>query len=221
MRLTSMRRLGLQALLTLSATHLSAAPNDTSALGINLAGVTYWSSEIVFVDLLRHSQTFKSQAPGKSYGQGGPLDLTQTGWVRSLRHDGQFADSNILSRPKLGYPAGTYTCLYEGQGKIEFAYGTKVVSEKPGRILVEVKQEQNLLTLRITETNPSDPIRNIRMILPGWKQNGGTLAMIFSSMGTWSKWGSWGLMEYHGQPASEAPKYQAVIEFLENKPPSR
>ena len=169
MRLTSMRRLGLLALLTLSATHLSAAPNDTSALGINLAGVTYWSSEIVFVDLFRHSQTFKSQAPGKGYGQGGPLDLTQTGWVRSLRHDGQFADSIILSQPKLGYPAGIYACLYEGQGKIEFAYGTKVVSEKAGRILVEVKQEQNLLTLRITETNPSDPIRNIRMILPGFE----------------------------------------------------
>ena len=42
--------------------------------------------------------------------------------------------------------------------------------------------------------------------LAGWKQNGGTLIAIFSSLGTYSKWGSWGLMEYHGQPADEAPK---------------
>jgi hypothetical protein len=55
--------------------------------------------------------------------------------------------------------------------------------------------------------------------LAGWKQNGGTLAVMFSSMGTYSKWGSWGLMEHHGQPA-DAPKYQAVIEFLETNPKS-
>jgi hypothetical protein len=33
-------------------------------------------------------------------------------------------------------------------------------------------------------------------------------------MDTYSKWGSWGLLEYHGQPAAEAPKYQAVLESL-------
>jgi hypothetical protein len=161
--------LGMIALLVFSSIAFGAAPNENSSLGINLAGVTYWSSEIVFVDLFRHSQTFQSQAPGKGYAQGGPLDLTPNGWVRSLRHDGQFADSIVLSRPKPGYPAGVYTCLYEGQGKIEFAYGTKVVSQQPGRILVDVKQDQNLLTLRITQTDPADPVRNIRMILPGFE----------------------------------------------------
>jgi hypothetical protein len=161
--------LGMIALLVFSPIAFGAAPNENSSLGINLAGVTYWSSEIVFVDLFRHSQTFKSQAPGKGYTQGGPLDLTPDGWVRSLRNDGQFADLIVLSQPKLGYPVGVYTCLYEGQGKVEFAYGTKVVSEQPGRILVDVRQDQNLLTLRITQTDPADPVRNIRMVLPGFE----------------------------------------------------
>ena len=34
------------------------SPNDNSAFGINLGSVTYYSSEIVFVDLFKHSQTF-------------------------------------------------------------------------------------------------------------------------------------------------------------------
>jgi hypothetical protein len=157
-------------LLGLAAGHLRAgAPNENSAVGINIAGVTYWSSEIVFVDLFRHSQTFKSQAPGAGYGQGGPLDLTETGWVRSLNGNGHFADAIILSRPPLGYPAGVYTCLYEGRGTIQFAYRTEVVEEQPGRIRVQVNADQDLLTLRITETDPADPVRNIRFILPGFE----------------------------------------------------
>ena len=151
------------------ATTVCASPNRNSALGINLGGVTYWSSEIVFVDLFKHSQTFKSQAPGRGYAQGDPLDLTEDGWVRSLRGDGHFADSIILSRPRLGYPAGIYTCLYDGQGTIRFAYGTEVVEGRPGRIRVKVGSDQNLLTLRLTETNRRDPVRNIRVILPGFE----------------------------------------------------
>ena len=54
--------------------------------------------------------------------------------------------------------------------------------------------------------------------LQGWKDSGGTMMAIFSSTGRYSKWGSWGLMEYHGQPAADAPKYQAVLEFLEENP---
>lgn len=160
----------LLTVLTVGASDLCAAPNENSALGINLGGITYWSSEIVFVDLFRHSQTFKSQAPGKGYAQGGPLDLTPEGWVRSLAGGGQFADAIILSRPPLGYPVGVYTCFYEGQGKIQFGYRMKVLEETPGRIRVQVNADVDLLTLRITQTDPADPIRNIRFVLPGFEE---------------------------------------------------
>lgn len=40
----------------------------------------------------------------------------------------------------------------------------------------------------------------------------------FSSTGRYSKWGSWGLMEYHGQPTAQAPKYNATIQFLNKNP---
>jgi len=157
------------ALLSLAGT-IQAHPNEDSALGINLGGVRYWSTEIVFVDLFKHSQTWKSQAPGKEYGQGGPLDLTEDGWVRSLADGGQFADSIILSPIKDRYPGGIYTCLYDGKGQLKFAHGTKVIEKKPGRIQVKISPDQNLLTLAITETDPKDPVRNIRFILPGFDQ---------------------------------------------------
>jgi hypothetical protein len=162
-------------------------PNKNSALGINLGGVTYWSTEIVFVDLFKHSQTWKSQAPGKKYDQGGPLDLTKDGWVRSLAGDGQIADSIILSSINGRYPGGVYTCLYDGQGELKFAHGTSVVDEKPGRIKVQVKPEQNLLTLAITKTDPKDPVRNIRFILPGFENTYSTQPFHPDFLKRWQK----------------------------------
>ncbi len=153
-----------------SVTNATAAPNDGASLGINLGGVTYWSSEIVFVDLFKHSQTFKSQAPGKSYGRGGPLDLTENGWVRSLAPGGQFADSIVLSRPRLGYPEGVYTCLYDGKGKISFGHGVETIDQQPGVVHIRVRADQNLLSLRVTETDRNDPVRDIRVILPGFEK---------------------------------------------------
>ncbi len=179
------------------------APNAESALGINLGGVTYWSSEIVFVDLFKHAQTFKSQAPGKGYAQGGPLDLTDDGWVQSLRADGQFADSIVLSRPKLGYPEGIYTCLYEGRGKVQFAYGTEVVDEQPGRILVKVESTQNILTIRISETDPADPIRNIRMILPGFEETHETQPFHPDFLRRWERFGVLRFMDFQRTNNSE------------------
>ena len=162
-------------------------PNKDSAFGINLGGVTYWSTEIVFVDLFKHSQTWKSQAPGKKYGQGGELALSKEGWIEALVDDGQFADSIVLSSINGRYPGGVYTCLYDGQGQLKFAYGTSVVDQKPGRIKVKVKPKQNLLTLSITKTDPKDPIRNIRFILPGFEDTYSRLPFHPDFLKRWEK----------------------------------
>ena len=51
--------------------------------------------------------------------------------------------------------------------------------------------------------------------LKDWQAAGGGLFCVFSSMGLYSKWGSWGLLEHAGQGPKTAPKYQAVRQFLE------
>ena len=160
----------LSAAAGIEPTTQRARANENSALGINLGGVTYYSTEIVFVDLFKHSQPWKSQAPGRKYGQGGPLDLTPAGWIRSLMPGGQYADSIILSRLPGGYPAGIYTCLYDGQGEIRFAHGMETVESSPGRIRVRVTPQTRLLQLRLVRTDPADPVRNIRFIMPGFEQ---------------------------------------------------
>ncbi len=52
--------------------------------------------------------------------------------------------------------------------------------------------------------------------LTHWDQIGGEDMMLFSSMGENSRWGSWGLYEYEGQPLSEAYKMQGVLDYMQS-----
>jgi hypothetical protein len=54
--------------------------------------------------------------------------------------------------------------------------------------------------------------------LAGWKQSGGKLFAVFASVGRYSKWGSWGVLEHADQDPATAPKYQALLEFVEKNP---
>jgi hypothetical protein len=49
-----------------------------------------------------------------------------------------------------------------------------------------------------------------------WKSSGGKLFMNFSSIGPYSKWGSWGTLEYVEQNGS--PKYNAIVDFINANP---
>ena len=48
--------------------------------------------------------------------------------------------------------------------------------------------------------------------LDGWKQGGGGLVCLFASTSAWSKWGSWGLLEYADDPPGR-PKFRAVMDW--------
>jgi hypothetical protein len=51
--------------------------------------------------------------------------------------------------------------------------------------------------------------------LKDWEDAGGDLFCVFSSVGRPSKWGSWGVLEYAAQDPAQAPKYQALREYLD------
>lgn len=51
----------------------------------------------------------------------------------------------------------------------------------------------------------------------GWKAAGGDEVFLFNSIEAFSKWGSWGLLEYQLQPREMAPKYDAALEFIEDE----
>jgi PA14 domain len=143
--------------------------SDRTTVGINLSGITDWSTQWPFVDVFKTSRPWLSQKEGADWGEGGDLKLTPEGWVAALE-PGQFAETIMMTGTT--FPAGQYTLLYDGEGKIDFRLGSAtIISESPGKMIVDVQPSDTGEFLRIVETNPNNPIRNIRFIMPGFENS--------------------------------------------------
>ncbi len=138
-------------------------------LGINLAEVTYYTREWVFVDAMKQSRDWLPTRSGGSnpWNSGETLSLNKDGWP--ILNDGQAAHTIMMIDTQGAYPAGRYVCTYDGDGTIEFNYDAKVVSRNGNRIELDVSPTNRGIYLRIDQSNPNDPVRNVKVWLPGFE----------------------------------------------------
>lgn len=151
-----------------SAIATAAPPEATPRLGINLAGPADWMTELPFVDVFRTARPWVSQKQGAAWGQGPKLELDEFGWVKQVE-PGCYAEAMLCTIGGGHYPGGTYTVLYEGEGKLEFGKNAKIKASEPGRILIDVDSSKGGFSVQLHETNPADPVRNIHVIMPGFE----------------------------------------------------
>ena len=135
-------------------------------MGINLAGVCDWNTELPFVDVFLETRQWISQRKGESWGKGPALDLDSNGWVKSLKND-CWAEVPLCTINGGHFPSGIYTVTYEGEGELEFG-NAKVVSKKEKTLEIEVDSKNGAFWLRITKTDPEDYVRNIHVYMPGF-----------------------------------------------------
>ncbi|MCC7491806.1 MAG: hypothetical protein IT204_05640 [Fimbriimonadaceae bacterium] len=143
------------------------APAADAKVGINLSGLPDWNSERPFVDAFRTSREWISQRQGAGWGQGPKLELTPQGYPARLEA-GCFAETLMLTDSAGHTPEGDYTCLYEGSGQITFNNIDRVVSNEPGRIVFHTSRGKGTVFLAIRQTDPANPVRHIKVILPGY-----------------------------------------------------
>jgi hypothetical protein len=141
-------------------------PAPEPRMGINLAGLVDWNTERPFVDVFLCSRKWVSQAQGRDWGEGPPLELDAAGWVKRL-DPGQWADTPMMSSDAGGHPPGAYRVLYEGKGELDCWGSGTVVSRSEGSLEVLVKPSQGSLWLKLKRTDAADPVRNIRVLPPG------------------------------------------------------
>ncbi|MBC8140496.1 MAG: hypothetical protein H7Y38_03550, partial [Armatimonadetes bacterium] len=139
-----------------------------ATLGINLNGTADWNSELPFVDVFRQSRPWISQREGESWGKGPALSVDKNGYVTKLE-PGCFAESPLCTIEGDHYPSGEYVVLYDGVGKFA-ANNATVVSETPGRMVLNVDAKRGGFFLQLRETDPANYVKNIRVLMPGFEK---------------------------------------------------
>lgn len=157
-----MRRTGF-VLLALFAV---AADRPAPRLGINLAGPADWNTELPFADVFRLSRPWVSQKQGEPWGKGPPLALDANGWVTKLDPD-CWAETPLCTIAGGHYPAGEYTVLFDGDGTLAATAAAAVKSSAAGKLTLTVDPAKGGFFLQLRKTDPANPVRNIRVLMPG------------------------------------------------------
>jgi hypothetical protein len=139
------------------------APRIKSPLGTNLSMVADWSTQQPFRDFFKMSREWIS---GEQWvwSNGKTVKTDANGWVASLE-PGQVARTIFMTGPIAPLFAGTYSVTWEGEGSMQYDGAVKLITgqSKPGLDMVEVTKTGENFVLAITQTNPSNPIRNIKV----------------------------------------------------------
>lgn len=101
-----------------------------------------------------------------SFDDGRTIALDASGWVSALQA-GQVARTLLFWDLNGRYPAGSYVVLYEGEGSLAYQGAATKVSGAPGRDVLQVDPARGGFILNITAINAANPLRNIRVLMPG------------------------------------------------------
>lgn len=149
-----------------AASTASKQHNYLSPVGINTNEAMDVDSSVPFLDLFRMSLPFEEARPWLTKGK---IEYDQDGWPRRL--NGGKAGTRFISQfPVQSIPNGVYTVLYDGEGTITYGAGAKLIRHSQGKDLIRFvadRKRQINATLTITETNPDNHIRRIRILMPG------------------------------------------------------
>ncbi|MCB9357423.1 MAG: hypothetical protein H6505_02530 [Calditrichaeota bacterium] len=163
----------------------SASAQDTLKLGMNLTGIAYWSQPM----LANQMQQASEWVTQNDHWVEGGVNPWNSGVLDSIPRDSSGCPLEIpwsvqgteapqivacLINRDLGepyYPAGTYVCLYDGEGVLDLGFDAHETLITPGRIELSVTPSNAGIFVTIRQSVAGNPIRNIRIYPPGIDEN--------------------------------------------------
>lgn len=168
-------------------------PESRPRMGINIAGPAYWNTELPFVDLMRMSGEWQLwRADTRQPLRDVQPDVDARGWLRSLP-EGAMAMLPMAAVSRLpDSRRAPWVVRFDGRGEFDFEGALRVVQRAPGRFECEFVPQNPLpdpsLWLRISRTDPGDPLRNIRVLKPGTEGQPSANPWDAGFIARWSGW---------------------------------
>jgi len=139
--------------------------HDRRAIGTNLGAFADYSDEWPLLDDFKRSRTWISGADSV-WDDGRKVLVDADGWVKQLL-PGQIARSVLFWSDTGKRPSGEYVVTYEGDGELDFWRTAEILSRSQGRYVIQVPEGHLGIAIEITRSNPQNPLRVIRVFLPG------------------------------------------------------
>lgn len=157
---------------------------ENLAMGVNLQPLSYFDPSWTFVDAWeaadateRTSGAFDHNTPFPWFVDANtnnqPLpQLTPDGYPSGL--PGGVRVSNLMMYRGVDgeYPAGNWTCLFDGSGEVRLSIDASVTFNHDGvgsfSGVFNVTPSDGGVLVRIQESAPTNPVRNIRLYMPGF-----------------------------------------------------
>lgn len=145
-------------------------------IGINLIAVEDWSEEFVFVDVMNQSREWIAHdlAPGAEWQSDVEVPLRPDGYPLEIPYNnGTDPGQGVRALMYFGeleniYPQGNYRLIVEGTGVVRLWGGANGTFQCPVDTYVNVENSNGGVALEIEESLASDPVHNIRFIMPGF-----------------------------------------------------
>ncbi len=109
----------------------------------------------------------------------------------------------------------------QDQAAVAQTYGVELIAYEGGQHLVGIGPVQNDDTINaLFDAINRDPRMGelYTLYLEGWRDNGGHVFVQYTDVYRFTRYGRWGSLEYLDQPRSDAPKYDALMTFIDNNP---
>jgi hypothetical protein len=146
-------------------------PQGIPALAMGLNGMSDWSTQHPFLDLMKSSRGWVGNI-GDTWGAvrtdelraGGHLD--ENGWPLRIPEGVDALETVILTEQPEGTVSlrGDYILTYDGTAELKLVGRAKRVRREDGQITFSYAPGEGLVAISITEIDPDDPIRNIMVL---------------------------------------------------------
>jgi hypothetical protein len=162
----------------------SVKPQTSSkiTIGINLAGISDWMTEMPFVNLMHNARTWMTS--NIAYVDGGQnkwdtglidsIPKDENGYPLSLPYFVEGAETlqvvHTIWASLAGWPEGIYTLLYDGEGDFAFSGNLVLLTKENGKITFQFNKPVNdngIFIIKIVRSDSANHVRNMRFLMPG------------------------------------------------------